>query len=265
MNKIKVFFIISFFLGICLQLKPASRPILLISIPKCGTHLLMKCITTLTHKTALFPGFVTGKSLFKQLNGLDPNKFLRVHLPYSVGDARIINQFNPIAFFLYRDPRDQVVSFAHWLRHDLSSSMNQIPREQEQLITNIISNGKSVYEQLKWYFAKTIKDVYSNFLMWGNCPNLCVIRFENLIGPEGGGTRELQCAEIQKIANHLGMRLSEDEIYQIAVSLFGGTDTFRDGQIGSWNKEFTTRHKALFKTIAQDVLVDLGYEADDQW
>jgi hypothetical protein len=41
--------------------------------------------------------------------------------------------------------------------------------------------------------------------------------------------------------------------------------TFRRGQIGGWREEFTAEHKALFKEVAGDILIELGYERDHRW
>ncbi len=41
--------------------------------------------------------------------------------------------------------------------------------------------------------------------------------------------------------------------------------TFRSGKTGEWKKHFTDEHKALFKEVAGDLLIKLGYEKDREW
>ena len=41
--------------------------------------------------------------------------------------------------------------------------------------------------------------------------------------------------------------------------------TFRSGKTGEWKKHFTGEHKKLFKDVAGDLLVKLGYEKDNNW
>ena len=41
--------------------------------------------------------------------------------------------------------------------------------------------------------------------------------------------------------------------------------TFRSGKTGEWKKHFTDEHKAIFKEIAGDLLVRLGYEKNNNW
>ncbi len=41
--------------------------------------------------------------------------------------------------------------------------------------------------------------------------------------------------------------------------------TFRSGKTGEWKKYFTDEHKKIFKEVAGDLLVKLGYEKDNAW
>ena len=39
----------------------------------------------------------------------------------------------------------------------------------------------------------------------------------------------------------------------------------RKGVSGDWRNKFTPEHKARFKEIAGDLLIELGYEKDKNW
>ena len=41
--------------------------------------------------------------------------------------------------------------------------------------------------------------------------------------------------------------------------------TFRSGKTGAWREYFTEEHKRLFKDVAGDLLVRLGYEKNNDW
>jgi hypothetical protein len=41
--------------------------------------------------------------------------------------------------------------------------------------------------------------------------------------------------------------------------------TFRSGKTGGWKQHFTDEHKSLFKDVAGDLLVKLGYEENNDW
>jgi hypothetical protein len=41
--------------------------------------------------------------------------------------------------------------------------------------------------------------------------------------------------------------------------------TFHSGKTGKWKKHFTDEHKKIFKDMAGDLLVKLGYEKNNDW
>jgi hypothetical protein len=41
--------------------------------------------------------------------------------------------------------------------------------------------------------------------------------------------------------------------------------TFRSGKVGAWRDRFSAENKQLFKQVAANLLVRLGYEQDDAW
>ena len=45
----------------------------------------------------------------------------------------------------------------------------------------------------------------------------------------------------------------------------GKSHTFRSGRTDGWRQYFTDAHKKLFKDVAGDLLVRLGYEKDNDW
>jgi hypothetical protein len=45
----------------------------------------------------------------------------------------------------------------------------------------------------------------------------------------------------------------------------GRSPTFRSGKTGEWKKLFTSGHKKIFREVAGDLLVKLGYEKDHDW
>ena len=57
----------------------------------------------------------------------------------------------------------------------------------------------------------------------------------------------------------------EATLRRVAGDLFGGTRNFRQGASGAWRQAFDAEHKQLCKAIAGDILIALGYEADDAW
>jgi hypothetical protein len=91
------------------------------------------------------------------------------------------------------------------------------------------------------------------------------VRFEDLVGPQGGGSRDAQIDMLRRLARHLGASVGDEDLTRIADNLFGGTFTFRKGEIGSWRQNLSADHQLQFKRIAGNVLVEMGYERSLDW
>jgi len=85
-----------------------AQNIFLTSIPKAGTHMLAECVSLLTGKSMRWlPDYSRfTPASFKNLN----QKFLVGHGVYSDYNVKLFEHHNCIGFFIYRDPRDQLLS-----------------------------------------------------------------------------------------------------------------------------------------------------------
>ena len=260
--------------------KSFNSPILNISIPKSGTFLLMRALELIT-STSCHVGIdpqVYKPSIDILEKSLQHNGFSCLHLAFKPEFEEFLKQKNAKVFMMYRDPRDQLVSqvrFMFMLADHYSRSYGGFTFDS--LLTSLIGNDvKSPFEfehfqdmdmeilSSKEYISH-IKRFYELFLGWEKSGICCAVKFEDLVGPKGGGTLERQKSAITNIAKHLGVSLSEYQIDYIVSNLFGNTATFKEGQIGSWPKYFTEEHVKQFKEVAGDLLIKLGYETDYRW
>lgn len=271
-----------------------SQIIVNISIPKCGTHLLGKCINSLTGKKLYMYSYnLPDLSL---INSLYETNFFVNHLKFNQLNLNRIDQLKDSkAFFIYRDPRDQLISFIFWGNkykpnpsNELSSiDFSRISQLEEtvtpgfvnyltyehltfdELILQLIFGGSAYYDGVCPHVNKNktkgIAEFYQSYMPWLQVKHICSIKFEDLIGQIGGGSQIKQYETLQKISAHIGLNKSKYELNQIASQLFGGTHTFREGKVGSWKKYFKSVHKKAFKQIAGQLLIDLGYERDFNW
>lgn len=237
-------------------LDPGHTNLYVNSIPKCGTHLLTKCVCLLTRRP-LYE--IDGKLTFKKWeNILKRHKYQReffaTHVAYSPQAALTFKKNNYKHFLICRDPRDKVVSHVYWIykggwkQAQLDNPLRKLP-----------------FKKVLEHVIRHVKRQYDKFLPWMRDPSCLSVRFENLIGPQGGGSRQAQMNEIRKVARHGGIKLNPKLINYCADRLFGGSPTFREGKIGSWKKHFDKHDKALFKQATGSLLRDLGYETDDNW
>src|SRR5579872_1228697 len=240
----------------------ASPHIVALSIPKSGSYLLYKCIGLITQKE---PKHAYHAASFTDWD----NSFVTNHeLPSQDAIAGYQAQ-NIKAVFIYRDPRDQVVSSAYFFKEKLKHP-RAMAMEIEELTTDLMYNSGIwwkyvVFVGVELPYDTSIKVFYDALLPWAQQPFVYTTTFEKLVGPKGGGDREQQVKEIINIADHVEYPVTQERAEQIADLLFGRFETFREGKIGGWKENFTADHRRIFKEIAGDLLITLGYEADMQW
>ena len=87
-------------------------------------------------------------------------------------------------------------------------------------------------------------------------PHVLKLRFEDLVGEQGGGSRLSQAAAIESWANFLAIDVPAEELTE---GLFGGTPTFNTGRVDSWRDVFKDHHRKAFEREFGDVLEDYGY------
>ena len=248
----KIIKICSIFLLYIFFYKAHCDSIFLLSIPKCGTHLLAKAIELMTDKK--LANEIEEHTV--ELNGLPkPNitTFGRCHLPYSkIYETQLQKDFK--TFFIYRDPRDQVVARAYWTQKLVRGMyhMNSVSNPPMPSISQLID-----------YIIKDIDKYYSKFMPWKHSTGICTLKFENLIGSFGGGKEHLQKNALKKICKFLNIKF--DKINYCIKNLFGKSQTFREGKIGSWKTHFNQNQKNQFKKIAGKLLIDLKYEKNFTW
>jgi len=234
------------------------------SIPKCGTHLVERCIQILEHVGAGYWPGSTSLTPEHIEESLTKYRMLLVHLPYDQQYDTVLKQPHIKTFFIYRDPRDQIVSHAHWIykvpHHHPYSCRFSLDENIMTLIT-----GEHYFFDYNLHNVQGINQYYRLFIRWVYSPYACSIKFEDLVGSQGGGSDERQTQTIIKIIKYLGLQISDALVDHVKNNLFGNTGTFRKGQVGSWQKDFKSEHIQIFKREAQSLLLELGYETDDKW
>lgn len=235
------------------------------TLPKGGSQLFRKTITLMTERPLrkLYPFYDNPIPSF--LDPLDPTiGFHHLEPGYDAILKDPSNSFTKI--IMIRDPRDVIVSMLYWIEvmayTDSAKAFTKLPIE-EQMAHLILDPDLSMSGSYPFVFDTHLGIQCA--LEWMKDPTVFVCRFENLVGPLGGGSYEQQIETLVNLAKHLNLSLSSEKIIEIANTLFGDTFTFRAGQIGSWKELFTPSIKEIFKTKMGQELIDLGYEKDNNW
>lgn len=164
----------------------------------------------------------------------------------------------PRIIFNYRDPRDVVLSMINFLAGRTAQgfgSFNDFP-----IFNQILQAKGTLDEQLSYALTDPSFPgyrAYENALWLLNHPNVCKVSFEELVGPQGGGSATAQLAAVRRVLDFLG---SDADPESLADRVYRrDAFTFFKGQIGSWREVFTPQHVELFRKRSGDVLPLYGY------
>src|SRR5271154_5416259 len=110
-----LFFIISLTLN-----AEDSNNILILSIAKSGTHLAGKLVSLITGKIHKSPSTIERLKIRSSLTAVihlnrKSHMFSHLHTAYSETTEALLKKMNIRTIFIYRDPRDQILS---WIGHD---------------------------------------------------------------------------------------------------------------------------------------------------
>jgi len=249
------------------------EPIALFTIAKSGSHLIMKTIHLMTefrekwHTVPSHIGVIHSQRRFLWTHFCLSNELLDFYSRQT--DLKKIVGI--------RDLRDVAVSAVHQIikrgwPDEFSEDEEKLQKFKdlsfdEQLLYVINQD----YELSNWKInvQLSLPKAAPQAVQFCSDPSVLVCRYEDLVGPKGGGTRDAQLKTIEKIAKHIGVPLLDESAQRIADVIYGDSygynRTFREGETGGWRKVFKEEHKQAFKARLGASLIALGYEKDDNW
>ncbi len=168
-----------------------------------------------------------------------------------------------VNYFIYRDPRDMLVSQVFFAtdmheEHGMHEYYNSLPNFNARLnvaITGIDRDGLKMV---------SVKQRYEGVFQWLEQKNVMCLRFEDLINNRDA-TLLAMLDEVEKTGYKIPTPREKALPILIEAIQPKKSHTFRSGKTGGWKEHFNKEHKKLFKDVAGDLLVRLGYEKDDGW
>jgi hypothetical protein len=113
---------------------------------------------------------------------------------------------------------------------------------------------------------ESIGDRLKSYAPWSDADSVYFCRFEDLIGPKGGGDMDVQFKVINELTHFLDRPQSASSVEKLCARIWAPKSaTFRKGMRGDWKNHFNTEHKEKFKKIAGEYLIRFGYEHDMDW
>jgi len=258
-------------------------PILLgISFPKSGTHLLDQIllgfskVAPFSKRVHSFYAEYEGESGVKRapeqalawLDSLRSGDIASAHL-FARDEAikRVClssTEGSPafVPYFIFRDPRDVVVSHVFYVtdmeaRHVHHAYYQSLPDFDARLKVSILGRPDVDVE------FPDIAARFAPYLGWLDHDEVLAIHFEELIND--------RASALTRIMDHLltrsPLRTTRQLILDSLESSINPTKspTFRSGKTGEWKKYFKEEHKKIFKDVAGNLLLKLGYEKDGNW
>jgi hypothetical protein len=178
-------------------------------------------------------------------------------------NTAVLCQPGRVNYFIYRDPRDMLVSQVFFAtdmheEHGMHAFYKSLPDFGERLkvaITGIDRDGLKMV---------SVKQRYEGVFEWLEQPHVMCIRFEDLINKRDA-TLNAMLDEVEKTGYKIPA--PREKALEILVEAIQPkkSHTFRSGKTGGWREHFAEEHKKLFKEVAGSLLVDLGYEKDNNW
>jgi len=263
------------------------QPVLCNSFQKSGTHLLVGVVESLPHfhhygRKAywhyLSRARVESKKIHNptqvihKLSQCFQGEIFRGHI---AANPELLEFFAHHQFkhlFIFRDLRDVVVSHFFGMKKRKaidtwpSRYFYALPSDEERL--EFLIKGWPTNVQLPGFPQHVdypnIGERFRENFPWLKDQNCLALRFEDLVTPE---TRDHTHT---RIARYLLPDVSDGEIRDVVWKMRDGhnvekSSTFRKGTPGDWRNNFSEKHIALFKEVAGQMLIDLGYERNFEW
>jgi hypothetical protein len=181
-------------------------------------------------------------------------------------NASFLTQAGHVNYFIYRDPRDMLVSQVFFAtdmheEHGMHAYYKSLPDFGARLnvaITGIEKDGLKMV---------SVKQRYEGVFQWldVSCQkNVMCLRFEDLINNRDA-TLNSMLDEVEKSGYKIPTPREKALGILIEAIQPKKSHTFRSGKTGGWKQHFTEEHKKLFNDVAGDLLAKLGYEKGNDW
>jgi hypothetical protein len=254
----------------------ARPPVLANSFPKSGTHLLAQIVEGLPGRAnyGVFLGSETSSFQLRERSPANTCRFIRTfvpgeivrgHLYYDPLYADELMRRHVVNTFIYRDPRDVVVSEARYLRdmnrwHRLHRYFRRAPSIADAIMLSITGFDPPI----EGIYYPDIAARFGRYRGWLSDENCFAFPYEDVIS-------ERRPEIMRRIAEFYARQSNTPCDIEACIGAMEASvapeksHTFRSGKRAGWRHEFNADHRQRFVEIAGDLLIDLGYEPNKDW
>ena len=236
--------------------------VVLNSLPKSGTHLLESLFFQLPlmrhcgHKTLRIETQSPIKPKLQLISSLKKGQFMLAHMQFHKSIIRTANDNEVKIVCLIRDPRDVLMSHLNYIENmDVTQkSHNFIALYNSRIdkLNAMIEGKKGVLEPFPVVLDK--------FHLWINQPEILCVKFEHLIGPNGGGDKQDQINTVKKICDFISIEMKASELEKICKNIYSvKSSTFNKGKTGNWKNVLNEEEKKWLNNILFQQLNNFGF------
>lgn len=251
-----------------------NPPVVVNSFPKSGTHLLLQIVQVLPalRDWGLFlastPSFTfketPTRKMASNISEIANRELVLAHMFFSKDVHSALLGRSTVNYFIFRDPRDVVISEAHYLTysnkcHKLHKFFKSLPDMNSRILFSIRGAKHSFFNGYP-----NINRRFNRYKPWINQTNVLSIKFEDLLSSKRNESIQ---RIMQFYTDKVNDKIDVENLVQNALVNINPlkSHTFREGKPSTWKELFTPTHKAEFKKIAGNLLIELEYEQDHSW
>lgn len=237
-------------------------PIIVNSIPKSGTHLLLQIVNAVPRVRYLGGFIATTPSwtlkerspaiLARKIRALVPGEVVAAHIFHSPEVVEAMRAVNAIHLFIYRDPRDVLLSEAHYLgemnrwhrMHPVFASIEDRQGRIELAINGLDKRYPRCDDRIKPYLG------------WLDDGATLAVKYEDLVGRR-------QTDELLRIARRLHRYTPEPAtlvpILKNAIRP-DNSHTFHEGGTQKWRAQMSVGNLTRTKAVLGPIIEKMGYD-----
>ena len=215
----------------------------------------------------IFPNLVPKSKLKYWLECLAKSQYINGHIPYNAKVNKVLTDLNYHHVCIIRDPRAVTVSRLNFIFNSESAKdilpqgiplkADLEPMSTTERINFLLEGGYAKKADLKIH---SFAHIYRSILAWNQDPNCLLVRFEDLIGEQGGGNNQKQLEKLMNLADHLKIPWNKEIARQTKNVYDPKTRTFRVGNIHSWKTALEPADLARLTEYCEPLCREAGYE-----
>ena len=246
------------------------------AMPKSGSHLLTQVLVGLKNIGPFVdPGFppvnrdernlpMKSRQVIQNIQKMKPGDLRYGYIHAIEPFLTILTQPKFASVFIYRDPRDMLISHIFYAKdmytgHGMHKYYTQKLQTMEERINAAITGIAEPGFELA-----SVRKRYDSYLGWLDKSQILGIKFEDLVN-----NRNRTLERFLDFLERRGARINcprERAVEILNNSILPAkSGTFRKGIPGEWKNHFSEENKLTFKMVAGPLLQQLGYEETENW